>query len=152
MSFSSLETRILHRKGALNITERYSTDFVVDGNSLLKTLQPRKSHNTWDFMGRFLCGQLKWNHEISKIFLVEEKPDLDNGRVMIYVCPECGDIGCGAITLTIAKHEDYFIWKDFCYENDYDQKMTDFDSFALIGPFYFKEIFYRALIDSCINL
>jgi len=37
-----------------------------------KTLQPGKSHNTWDIMGRFQCGQLKWNHEISKIFLLEE--------------------------------------------------------------------------------
>lgn len=71
---------------------------------------------------------------------------------MIYVCPECGDIGCGAITLTITKHENYFIWQDFCYENDYDQELTDFDSFAKTGPFYFKETSYRALIDSCIKL
>lgn len=149
MRFSSLETRILHRNGTKNKTERHSTDFIVDGSSLLKTLQSRQS--SWDFMGRFLCGQLKWNQKISKMFLLEDKPDLDNGRIMIYVCPECGDIGCGAITLTIAKHEDYFIWKDFCYENDYDQEMTDFNSFAKIGPFYFNETCYRELIDSCIN-
>jgi hypothetical protein len=38
---------------------------------------------------------------------------------MIYVCPECGDIGCGAITAVIKDYGSSIVWSDFGYETDY---------------------------------
>lgn len=38
---------------------------------------------------------------------------------MLYVCPECGDIGCGAITVNILDLGDRIVWRDFAYETNY---------------------------------
>jgi hypothetical protein len=35
---------------------------------------------------------------------------------MLYVCPECGDIDCGAVTANIQDLGDRIVWKDFGYE------------------------------------
>jgi hypothetical protein len=46
--------------------------------------------------------------------------DLATGRVMIYVCPDCGDIGCGAITAAILDLGTKIVWRDFAYESGDD--------------------------------
>jgi hypothetical protein len=58
----------------------------------------------------------------------------------LYICPECGDIGCGAITVKISKKEGVYIWENFRYENDYDEEKTI--SYQYLGPFYFLETEY----------
>jgi hypothetical protein len=39
----------------------------------------------------------------------------------IYICPECGDIGCGAYCCKIEKINGMYIWKDFSYENNFEE-------------------------------
>ena len=34
------------------------------------------------------------------------------GRVSVYVCPECGDLYCGALTVVIERQGDELVWKE----------------------------------------
>jgi hypothetical protein len=137
--YDTLDIRLIHRPGELNAGgsmkhERFTVDFLVNGQSLYELL----SAHRLDLVGRFWQGDQAWNEESANIFLTKQSADLENGRIMLYVCPECGDIGCGAITVTIIKSDNSYIWTEFGYENNYDPQMMDLDSYRDVGPFRFQ--------------
>jgi hypothetical protein len=39
-------------------------------------------------------------------------PSEIDGRVALYVCPECGDVHCEAITVIIDRQGDEMVWRD----------------------------------------
>jgi hypothetical protein len=53
-------------------------------------------------------------------FLAKKPSELVSGRVPVLVCEECGDIGCGAITVRIICESDHITWTDWFYENGYE--------------------------------
>jgi hypothetical protein len=129
--YDTLDIRIIHRPAELNADgggkhERFTVDFLVNGQSLYELL----SVHRLDLVGRFSQDAQAWNEESANIFLTKQSADLENGRIMLYVCPECGDIGCGAINS--------YTWTEFGYENNYDPQMIDLDSYRAIGPFRFQ--------------
>jgi len=69
--------------------------------------------------------------------------ELISGRYSLYVCNECGDIGCGAITAKITKEKDAIIWSDFGYENTLDE--VDYLNNDKRQDFYFD---YAQYIDN----
>lgn len=75
----------------------------------------------------------------------------ESHRVLIYCCSECGDVTCGGITVKIQKNEDSIEWSDFAYENNYDEKMTNRESFMGVGPFKFAVDEYMHTIDLVAN-
>lgn len=97
-----------------NGTERKYLDFSVSGQSLKKLL---------DIEGSGLITPFGWGakpayeKEVLRQFRLQQKGELSTGRVMIYVCPECGDIDCGAVTAVIKDYGYSIIWKDFGFEN-----------------------------------
>lgn len=130
-----------YRKGAsdkngLKKTDRKYIDFIVSGQSLMEI---------FCLLNYNLIGTFGWSEnvefEIKKIdeFLGNEKPELETGRTCFYVCPECGDIGCGAITAKIEVTDNAVVWKDFGYEDDSDFLVADTYQFENIGPFYFDK-------------
>lgn len=38
------------------------------------------------------------------------------GQCCIYVCKECGDIDCGAVTVKVEKRDELILWSNFAYE------------------------------------
>lgn len=68
--------------------------------------------------------------------LLLEPGDASDGRASLFVCPECGDLGCGAVTVRVDKGADTISWREFGYENSYERSV-DLASFAAIGPFHF---------------
>jgi hypothetical protein len=68
--------------------------------------------------------------------------DSPSGRVPLYVCSECGDLGCGAITAVVERTDDTVVWRNFAYENNYDPEMTEVDAFRGVGPFVFSAAHY----------
>src|SRR5262245_30383472 len=132
-----------HRPGATGKHERHHIDFIVDGVSL------------FDLVGageRDLVGLLGWRpHEeespLLHELLLRAQAVLPAGRQMLFVCSECGDIGCGAITAQILEQGGRIVWREFAYENDYDPEMTDRVSFAQVGPFEFEAAQYRAALQ-----
>lgn len=79
--------------------------------------------------------------------LLRASPESPSGRVPIYVCGECGDLGCGAVTAKVELTPEGYVWKDFGYENDYAPEMSDFVSYREVGPFLFDKERYRRLFS-----
>lgn len=112
----SLQLQQAIRKGSSNRTEREYLDFFVSGQSLKNILGIGNA----DFITLVGFGaKREYDKQILNIFRLEEKSYLETGRVMIYVCPECGDIDCGAITAVILDQGPKIVWKNFGYETGY---------------------------------
>ncbi len=62
---------------------------------------------------------------------------------MIYVCPECGDIGCEAIAAQVKEDNGLNVWRDFGYENNYDPSTPDLKKYATTGPYLFNTVEYQ---------
>jgi hypothetical protein len=74
-------------------------------------------------------------------FIKQEKPELETGRTILYCCAECGDIGCGAITTEIIETENKIIWRNFAYENGYEE--IDFNEYIFLDQFEFDKEQYK---------
>jgi hypothetical protein len=124
------------RKGSSNRTEREFLDFLVSGRSLKSILGIENA----DYATLIGYGaKREYDKGILNIFRLREKSHLSTGRVMIYVCPECGDIDCGAITAVILDHGFKIVWKDFGYETGY-RGVTE--QFSNIDPIEFDRQSY----------
>jgi len=142
--YDSLDIAILHRAGSFNKQERHSVDFIVNGISLFAATKAQGL----DMCGRFSSDlNASLNNEFQQVFNLLAQPDTPSNRVMLFVCSECGDIGCGAITIKITKESETYIWSEFAYENDYDDGMTDFSSYTSIGPFRFESQHYHSILS-----
>jgi hypothetical protein len=97
-------------------TGRLSVDFIVDGRSLLETLD-RKLRRKSDLMGCFVAGYPDANKAAQARLVTRRKPNSPEGRVLLYICPECGDVGCGAYAARVERRGDHFRWGDFAYES-----------------------------------
>jgi len=124
------------RKIRANQTPREYFDFFVSGKSLKTFL----GIETADYITLFVWGtNNEYDRYILNVFRLQEKSEIDSGRVMIYICPECGDIDCGAITATIKDYGDRIIWSDFGYETNYGGLTETYDQ---IDPIEFDRASY----------
>lgn len=75
-------------------------DIIVDGKSLFDQFISSQDNMVSSFG---FYDDKKLNLNILNEFLKTKTSELDTGRTLLFVCRECGDIGCGAITLEIEK-------------------------------------------------
>jgi hypothetical protein len=136
---STLDVVWTTRSGGLGRTERSYLDFVVDG-------VPLSSRFDVDLISPF--GWLDVEEQEASIarLLTDRPPDLPNGRSALYVCPECGDLGCGAVTLSVERGPGVFIWKNFGFENNYED-VVHTRGYEDIGPFTFDDAQYRQVFE-----
>ncbi|WP_143278627.1 hypothetical protein [Bradyrhizobium sp. Y36] len=124
----------LHRIESTNPQklERHSFDFIVNGVSLFEATRAAE----YD-----MCGSLsnpQFEREIARRVNGETAAlltsDVPTGghRVALFVCPECGDVACGAITARVSRTDGGVQWSDFAYENGFDPAST-----LDLGPFQF---------------
>jgi hypothetical protein len=79
------------------------------------------------------------------VLLGERPPELANGRIPIFVCGACGDLGCGATTAAVEWTADTVVWRDFGWDVNYqtdDDEDDDDPEFA--GPLIFDRGQYEA--------
>ena len=122
-------------------TARDSIDFVIDDASLLDLLE-KSSGGPGDFMGCFVRGFSTANERKKAQLTSAGDPDTEDGRYMLYVCPECGDISCGAFAARIRVTGEATEWYDFAYENGYEPAHV----MPSIGPFTFSRRDYDATV------
>ncbi|WP_211442009.1 hypothetical protein [Collimonas humicola] len=120
-------------------TERDSSDFLINGQSLLHLLVAINGGHG-DFMGCFVRG----SEDAIKMALDEILPTSDNAprRVGLYICPECSDISCGRYSVLIEKKSEAVFWSEFAYENDYEPAWL----IEGLGPFQFESVQYEQAI------
>lgn len=135
MSTSNLQLRWRIRSGGGGRTERRFLDFVVDGESLYDQLR----------VGDQVTALGCWPPDSERAHIQQLLSA--SGRVPLYVCAECGDLGCGAITAFVERTPDGFVWRDFAFENNYDGTMTDMNSYRAIGPFVFNKTEYWQVLN-----
>ena len=132
-----LEIATLIRPAEPGKKARRSVDFLVNCESLFTATEAKNA----DMCGRFSSDFPENNPEAAEIFTLRRPADLKSGRSMLYVCPECGDIGCGAITVRISDESGNIVWSAFAYENDYEEPRP-----ICIGPFKFPAECYAQVI------
>ena len=123
-------------------------DFVIDGQSLGNIFSAIGQGST----AGDLIGCLGWaanrpyEDDLIRRLLLKEASELETGRFLLYVCPECGDVGCGAVTATIDETPEAIVWKDFGHEVNYafeDEPYFRLEGYEHIGPFRFNKGQYR---------
>ena len=146
MKPTKLSINKLVRSGRGNQTKRTSIDFIIDGESLLAKLSTANDDSS-DYMGCFVKG-IDDTAKIYNTLTCKDKSELEDGRALLYICPECGDIGCGAYAVRINKINNQYVWQDFAYVNGYEKART----IQGIGPFYFNENEYEHIINEAKNI
>lgn len=124
------------RKLGANQTPREYLDFIVSGKSLKTRLDIENADYITLLGGR---SNKDYDRHILNVFRLKEKSQIDSGRVMIYVCAECGDIDCGAITAVVKDYGHKIIWSHFGYETNYGSLTETYDH---IEPIEFDRTSY----------
>ncbi|MGN6826663.1 hypothetical protein [Paucibacter sp. M5-1] len=136
---------LLERQGSsgpdgLSVQARTSADFVVNGTSLLQTLVKAHGGHS-DFMGRFIAGYPENNQSAADELLGRVGPETGD-HLLLYICPECGDIGCGAYAARVQRHAGNYTWLDFMYVNGHEPPRA----ISTVGPFQFAVAEYEHAI------
>ena len=110
----------------------------------------------WEALGKkhdivsVVCAEFSVEETAKAVnrLLLADAADLPKDRRSLFICPECGDLGCGALTLEVDKENGQIAWKNFGYENNWEDKV-ELSAYAEIGPFTFDaEKYERTFIQA----
>ncbi|MGW1885018.1 oxidoreductase [Streptomyces sp. NPDC001970] len=120
-------------------------DFIVDGRPLLFQLSDLDAVSP-------LASDIPpaiFTHQVRSLLLEAEAP-LPGGRYVIYGCPECEGIECGAVTAVIERDGDDIVWRDFAWQTD-ESADLELNGYHGIGPFRFRAAEYRAELERLLD-
>ena len=138
MTTNVLELVRSRRPGGAGATERDYLDFVIDGRLLSEQI-------AGDFVTPLGWGDASEQTRAARRLLLDEPADFPNDRRSLYVCPECGDLGCGALSAVIENVDNQIVWRDFGHQNNYED-IVRLDDYRNIGPFVFEAAEYESVI------
>ncbi|MFH8238285.1 oxidoreductase [Streptomyces sp. NPDC018321] len=120
-------------------------DFIVDGRPLLFRLSDLDAVSPLasDVPPAIFTEQVRG-------LLLETGAPLPGGRYVIYGCPECADLACGAVTAVIVRDGDDFVWRDFAWQTG-DHADLEFNGYHGIGPYRFPGAEYRAALAALLD-
>lgn len=139
-------------------------DFIVNGVSLLQSIQTTLPP-FWDARHRVVSVvDLVWPQDAAAGLrqLLGSKPRntdwdvLAPGRLHLYVCGECADLYCSALTVTVCRGlepdtgRDIVRWTQLRYE-DGCTPATDMPDLTPAGPFTFDAEHYDATLTAPLN-
>ncbi|MET8676612.1 oxidoreductase [Streptomyces sp. NPDC004647] len=116
-------------------------DFIVDGRPLLLRLADLDAVSPLasDLGPSILTAQVRR-------LLLETEPPPAHSRYVIYGCPECEGLGCGAVTAVIERDGTDIVWRDFVWQTDERADLAR-NGYPGIGPFRFRGEQYRAELE-----
>ena len=92
-------------------------------------------------------SSLDVNPSYAKQLLLKERSDLKSGRVPLYVCKCCADLGCGATSVLVEDLGDKIRWSEFGRESNWEEGLFQNDYMKRTGPFYFDKTEYLSAIN-----
>jgi hypothetical protein len=139
-----LELAPLHRSGSVNPqkTERHTFDFVVNGLSLFEATHAVKYDMCGSLADPQFEGEIARRLNGSTVAMLTLDLPADGHRVALFICPECGDFTCGAITALVSPTASGVLWSALAYENGYDTA-TELG----LGPFEFERAAYSSEME-----
>ncbi|WP_405997431.1 oxidoreductase [Streptomyces sp. NBC_00829] len=116
-------------------------DFIVDGRPLLFRLcdLDAVSPLASDVPPAIFAAQVR-------TLLLEAPAPLAGGRCVIYGCPECEAIECGAVTAVIERDGDDVVWRDFAWQTS-EAADLELNGYHGIGPYRFRGDAYRSELE-----
>ncbi|MEV0238745.1 oxidoreductase [Streptomyces sp. NPDC050674] len=120
-------------------------DFIVDGRPLLFQLSDLDAVSPLasDVPPAIFTAQVR-------SLLLESAAPLPGGRYVVYGCPECEDLACGAVTAVIRGDGEDFIWRDFAWQTD-EHADLELNGYHGIGPFRFRGAEYRTALNALLE-
>lgn len=116
-------------------------DFVVDGRPLIHRLSDLDAVSP---LASDVPPAIFTDH-VRRLLLDAEAP-LPGGRYVIYGCPECETLECGAVTAAIERDGDDVVWRDFAWQTG-ESADLDLNGYHGIGPFRFHGAQYRTELE-----
>jgi len=116
-------------------------DFHVDGRPLRNRFD--HTHDVITTLNRPWLDTL--DEGIAELTGRRPDPALPAGRIALWRCAQCGDLGCAAITARLTVTPQTVTWSDFAWENDYDDRPTPLHPGL---AFVFDSDAYLTTIDS----
>ena len=131
-------------------------DFQVDGELLSERLRdlevPHPETFGLDAFDFLSVADLVWPEAAASALrqLSGDEPrspywPLAPGRLPLYVCPMCADLGCGAITIEVVRSENSVLWRDFRVEDGIERDEERIDLSAM-GALSFSPDEYHAAL------
>jgi hypothetical protein len=123
-------------------------DFIVDGRPLLFQLSDLDAVSP---LAADIPPAIFTDHVRS--LLLDAPAPLAGGRYVIYGCPECEGIECGAVTAVIEPADDTgddVVWRDFAWQTD-DHADLELNGYHGIGPFRFRGAEYRTALGRLLD-
>ena len=120
-------------------------DFEVSGVSLYSELVSRG----FDYVSCLGWVGADYELEARARLMLKSPGEMSKGRVGIYVCSECVDPYCGAITAEIYQEDGKVIWSELAYDN-FMEDDPEFFVFKLIeglGPYIFDKSEYLSVFS-----
>ncbi|MGW6208302.1 oxidoreductase [Streptomyces sp. NPDC055089] len=116
-------------------------DFLIDGRPLLFRLSDLDAVSPLasDVPPAILTTQVR------RLLLEAEAP-LAGGRHVIYGCPECESIECGAVTAVIERDGTDVVWRDFAWQT-YASVDLEQGGYRDMGPYRFDGEQYRRELE-----
>ncbi|MDX3691783.1 oxidoreductase [Streptomyces europaeiscabiei] len=120
-------------------------DFIVDGRPLLFQLSDLDAVSPLasDVPPSIFTAQVR-------SLLLEAEAPLTRGRYVIYGCPECADLACGAVTAVIERDGEDYVWRDFAWQTE-EKADLKLNGYTGIGPFRFHGADYRSALQSLLS-
>ncbi len=128
-------------------THREFLDFRVDGVSLGDAVRARAetpvmadlvSVLVTNWPGGFPAGEVR--------ALLGQGPQvLSDGRVALYVCAECGELDCGAVTAVVERDGRDVVWRDLGWQTHRDPEVY-LDPYRDLGPYHFETALYSRML------
>ncbi len=103
-------------------------DYNIAGISLQKYLGIDNKNIVTPF-GWFLTKDEE--KRVLKEFRLQSKTQLPQNRIELYICGQCGDIGCGSITAQIFDKGDRIVWTNFANQSNEDEIGESFNVDAI---------------------
>ena len=123
-------------------------DFTVNRRSLSMLVANEQYQRPSVFGWQDARVERKYAHQL----LLRERSSLASGRVPLYVCGECGDLGCGAIAVSVSTLEECVVWTNIGFEgNAFKPKPgpppEPKGDFSDLRDFYFSRSEYEAALS-----